>query len=170
MTAYATPTNMMLWFGAKELAEITGLDDLTPVPPTLMRLTIEEGNRTAYSNDEIAAADAALARLQAALDDAGRLMEAQLARRYTLPLDNAVIQQSPLPRICGDLARMLLQDDFSPGEPKERHLRALQWLRDLADGRTELNPAAAHQGQSAGLPVIAAGTRFFSDDQLKGFL
>lgn len=170
MTAYATPTDLITWFGAKELAEITGLDDLTPVPPTLLRLTIDAGNRDDFTAEEIAAADAALTRLQSALDDASRLMDAYLARRYTLPLADAVVSASPLPRICGDLARLLLQDDFSPAEPKTRHLRALDWLQDLALGRTELGSPAAPQGHTAGLPDFTARDRFFSDANLKGFL
>ena len=161
--SYCTAAQLLDRYGAKELAEIATPDDLAVVSGPLMRLTVAGGDRSAHGADETAAADAALARIGAAIDQAGRLIDSYLGGRYALPLDGAVVAASPLPAGCGDLARETLHDDRLPEIVARRADAVRRWLRDLADGRVHLEGVAAAGETGAGMPGIRAGTAVFGD-------
>lgn len=167
--SYATASDLLLWYGARELAQIAAPDDLTPVPEALMRLTIEAGDRSAYGAGEIAAADAALARIQEAIDQGGRLLDSYLGSRFELPLAAAVVAASPLPRICGAFARSHLYEDRESAEVARRRENALHWLRDLVVGVAELPGANPPRGRVAGTVSHVAGERVFDDVTLHGY-
>ncbi len=87
--------------------------------------------------------------LAAAIADAGKLIDSYLSPRYPLPLDQAVIAASPLPRIAGDIVIYLLQDDVAAEESEKRYTHAIGWLKaaqggkaSLGVGDTEVAPAA----------------------------
>lgn len=166
---YATPADMVLWFGADELAGISQPDGLAMVSAQLLRLTVDGEDRSGYGAEEIEAADGALSRIQDALDDATRRMGSYLSGRYQLPLDAAIVPESGLPRICGDMARWLLHDDAPSEVIANRHDRALAWLRDVGNGKAHLAGADAPTGRGAGLADHAAPARTFDATTLDGF-
>ncbi|MBF0445037.1 MAG: DUF1320 family protein [Magnetococcales bacterium] len=169
--SYATPQNLLQWYGAKELAQTATPDDLVVVPAQLMRLTIEGGNRDAFSLEEIASADKALERITAALSEATLLIESYISRRYELPITDTVVQGSPLPRSCGAMARRLLYDDAVPQEVEKRYEHTLGWLRDLANNRADLNLNTTSQGQvGVGLADFENRERIFDNTLLQGFI
>jgi phage gp36-like protein len=171
LMSYATPQNLLEWYGAKELAQIATPDDLIMVPAQLMRLTLDGGNRDAFSVEERAAADSAMTRISAALAESTSLIESYLGDRYSLPIADAVVQTSPLPRACGAMARRLLYDDGVPQEVGQRYELALGWLRDLASSQAGLGSNSTNQTKSAaGLADFTANERIFDQTTLHGFV
>ncbi|MBF0180717.1 MAG: DUF1320 domain-containing protein [Magnetococcales bacterium] len=167
MSGYATAADLLLWYGARELAQCAVPDDLPAIGADLMRLTIAEGDRTPFTPEEIAAADAGLAAIQAALTDAARLIDSYLATRHTLPLAADLAESSGLSRVCGALARRFLHHDQTPEEVARGYDQALAWLRDVGQGRAELRPPAVATG--AGLAAFDASARVFDQETLRGF-
>lgn len=167
--SYTTALDLLTGYGAKELAEIAAPDDLIPVSPELMRRTLSATARDGYSPGEIEAADAAAVRIAAALDEAARLLDSYLARRFSLPLADTVIAAGPLPRVCRDVARRFLYDDQVPEVVTSRHDQALQWLRELASGLVELPGQGEVAGTATGGPAFSASPRVFDATTLQGF-
>lgn len=164
---YASTTDLLLWYGAKELAQIAVPDDLPVVGADLLRLTIEAGDLDAFTDERIAAAQVGLTRMERALSDAQQLMNSYLALRYGLPLADALIANSALPRTCGAIARRLLHQDRVPQEVMTGYEMALSWLKDLATGQAELQQGAANIG--AGMAAFDASDRVFDFETLRGF-
>lgn len=165
--SYATAADLLLWFGAKELAQCAVPDDMAVVSAELMRLTIGQGDRDDFSPEEIAAADVGLAVLDRALSDAEKLLHSYLAGRFALPLSDEQVAQSALPRVCGAVARRFLHHDRVPEEASRGYEMALSWLTDLAVGRAELT--ALPMVTRAGLAAFDAGERVFDQETLRGF-
>ena len=168
--SYATAQHLLLWFGTGEVTEVAVPDDRAPIQAALLRLTLEGKSRTGYSADACATADLAVARIQAALEEAGRMLDSYLATRYPLPLSDAVIEASPLPRACSVLALTLLYDDQLPKAVDQRQKQVLTWLRALAAGHLELAPALAQTGRVAHGPEHVAGMRLFDESTLREFM
>jgi len=78
-----------------------------------------------------------------AIADADKLINSYLAPRYTLPLSQAMIDGSPLPRIAGDIVVYLLQDELAIEESRERYDRAIAWLK-----RVQMNQASLGEADS----------------------
>lgn len=152
---YATPLDL-LFFGAAELAELAAPED-RQVTGELLRLTLEGGDRSAYTPEAIAAADAASARLSEVLERAGKRIDSYLAPRYALPLAPELIASSDLVAACMDIARFMLMEDAATSTVKDRYDRALAWLRDLSTGRASLGELDTAVATPAGRPVIAGG-------------
>lgn len=165
--SYATAADLLLWYGARELAQVAVPDDLSATTPELMRLTIENGDRDLFAPEEIAAADAGLARINRALSDAGLLITSYLAPRHALPLAPELVETTHLPRTCGAITRRLLHNDRVPEEVIKGYDLAMKWLGDLAAGRAELTPTPAATG--AGLAAFDAVDRVFDQETLRGF-
>lgn len=76
-----------------------------------------------------------------------------LRSRVTLPLDPAVVDESPLPGIAADLWRYYAQEDGASEDVRNRYNDALRWLRDFGQGVVEL-PATAGGSQPANDALI----------------
>lgn len=159
--SYATPLQLIGWFGGTELGETAAPDDARAISPALMRLTIDGGNRSAWSAEEIAAADQALINIQTALADASKRMDGYISARYTLPLAEEVVTGSDLPRICGDIARLLLMRSNPREEAIRRETAALGWLRDVSKGIVKLGNDVVAPVNGAGSPMTRQGVRLF---------
>ena len=110
--AYVTRAQLIKRFGRDELIQLTDRDDLGDI-------------------DDAVLADA--------IADAEAIIDAKLrVRGYTLPLDQALIDASPLIRYAGDITRYLLMDDGATEEVSRRHEEALRWLNDVGAGRATL--------------------------------
>lgn len=134
MALYANPTNLLAWFDAQEIAQLATPKRYPVVDAVLLELTASSGDRSAYTQPEIEAADAALARIDGAISNADAEIDSYIGGRYTLPLDAALVSGSGLPRKCGDIARYLLMDDRATDEATSRYDNTLRWLRDVARG------------------------------------
>lgn len=153
---YATPLNLLDRFGDTEMAQLAAPEN-NLVTGALLRLTIAAGDRSAYTPDEQAAADQALARLTTAIADAGHQIDSYLAPRYPLPLETAMIEASNLGQVCADIARYNLMDEQATDEVERRYDRRITWLRDVSQGRASLGAVDTGVATPAGRPVVAGG-------------
>ncbi|MBF0283592.1 MAG: DUF1320 family protein [Magnetococcales bacterium] len=161
---YATPADLLRQFGPAEIAGIARPDDLPAsvrVTGELMRLTVSGEDRAAFSAEERAAADRCLLRIQAALEQASRMMDSYLSRRHSLPLAVERIAVNPLQQICGDLARFTLDDDSKSEVTTSRWHNAIRWLEGVAAGRALLAVGESSSTSDAGRVIASPGVAFF---------
>jgi len=136
---YATAAGMLEEFGANLLSRLA-----TPLPgaavsATLLELTINSGDRTSYTDAEIAAADAAAVVLAEVIGEAEQVMNGYLGQRYTLPLAQATIDGNPIASHCERVALYLLHRNTNrPESVKDDYKDAMGWLKDLATGKARL--------------------------------
>lgn len=148
--AYATPANLLERFSAGELAH-RGSPENALVDADLMALTIEDGDRSGYDADEIAAADAALARWESLLTAADSRINGYLSASgcYIVPL-------SPVPSVITGyachIARWLGYDDQIPEHVQAYYDDTIRALRDIAANKIKLT---ADDGSE--LPAPTAG-------------
>ncbi|MBZ8143413.1 hypothetical protein CLD22_26605, partial [Rubrivivax gelatinosus] len=86
--AYVTHLQLAERPGARELAQVASPDHAAVVADELMDATLRGGDRAAWSEDERAVADAALARIDQVVAQADSLIDGFLVKRgYPLPLN-----------------------------------------------------------------------------------
>jgi len=134
---YTTALQLLDLFGDLEMAQLAAPKS-SAVDGVLLRLTLENGDRSAYSAADIAAADAAEVRLDNIVAEASLEADSYLAPRYALPLSQALINGSALPRKTADIARYLLMDNRSTEEIEKRYNSAIKWLRDISMNKASL--------------------------------
>jgi len=133
---YTTALQLLDLFGEKEVALLSSVNPA--VDETLIRLTVEEGDRTAYSAADTAAADQALVKINKALTSATNFINSYISPRYTLPLTQALIDGSSLSDVCADITRHRLSDDRVTEEVENRFVQARSWLRDISMNKASL--------------------------------
>lgn len=128
--SYCNPIDL-LSYGARELAELVAVDGAV-VDPDLLRLTLEDGDRSSHTQQERDDADQALLALEVACADADLEIDGYLAGRYPLP-----IQQAPgrLVQVAKRIARYNLYATSAPEEIATRYRDAIGWLKGVAAGR-----------------------------------
>jgi hypothetical protein len=72
---YLTAADLEPLPGAHEVAQVATPEHLDVVPAELMRLTLTGGNRDDWSDDQVAAADATLSRVNTAIADAEQIID-----------------------------------------------------------------------------------------------
>lgn len=135
--------------GARELAQVASTEHQPIVDDALMEATLRGTDRSEWSPEEIAEADAAAARIQDAVDHAGGVIDGFLGRRYTLPL-------ASWPKIlgtwCRAIARYQLHKDRISDERTDAIARdyrdALRLLQLVGEGKFSIG---------LGDPSVAAG-------------
>lgn len=139
MAAYCAKADLVERYGAVELAQLT---------------------------DETAAAAADDAEISKACDEATSLVDAYLAKRYTLPL---VTVPTIVRKLACDIARKFLWKDRAGAESvvSQNYDAALTQLRDIARGISGLPDASGLAPASSGgsLKVVSAD-QVFSDELL----
>lgn len=152
--------------GPLEVAQLASPSEHRPVDPELMRLTLVGGVRTQYPANEVAVADAAMARVASACDEANELIDSYLRARYALPLD-------PVPTVLKHmgrrLARYFLHEHLLRGESNEHPAvqqfnAATAFLKSLSRGEVTLGvadptapaPSGSHVQVVAAKPVFSA--------------
>jgi phage gp36-like protein len=138
---YVTPLQLAESPGAVELAQCASASTGAIVDAELMDLTLRGGDRSAYSSDDIAAADDAAARIHDAIVDAGAIIDGYIGKRYALPL------ASPPPIVSAwarAIVRCKLNKDRA-GDPKSDpvardYADALAFLKLIAAGNFSLGP------------------------------
>ncbi len=96
--------------------------------------------------------------LASKIADSDALIDGYLQPRYTLPLS---VVPASLVRIAADIVRYDLQADRATEQVTKRFTDAMKFLRDVADGKTQLGTDAAS------VPVPTSdGAQFTSPDRL----
>lgn len=161
---YITPAGLLSRFDATEMAQVGTPKSYEPVTAELLALTVAAGDRSDYTADEIAAADATLARMQQAAQDASNDVDLYIGARYRLPLADV---PPSLARIAADIARFRLYDDGATDEVERRYTDALSQLKQIAAGTVAL-PANSLPAV-VGAPEYSEGGRTFDRDTLRNF-
>lgn len=162
--------------GALDLAALASPEHEAVVAAELMDATLRSGDRSAWSAEERAAADAAVARIQDAVAEADALIDGFLCQRgYTLPLDltplgAAVVMLSGWSRA---ITRYLLSKNRISDESKDPVARdyrdALKLLRLVAEGKFGLGLAEPVQSASSTDVRFDGAPNVFGRDQLGAF-
>ena len=138
---YLTPDDL-LTLGARELAQLATPDQYPVVDTDLLTATLQGADRSAWTAEEVTAADAALIRIETAISDAEAAIDAALASAgYILPLASA---PGRLATVARDIARYRLYDEALAAEhPAHRAYRdATVYLDQLARGQIRLSTDA----------------------------
>lgn len=137
--SYVTLAQLAEIPGPLELAQVASADQRSPISADLMDLTLREGDRSAYLPEEIAQADAAVARITLAVTEADAIIDGYLARRYTLPLAKTPGLLATWSRA---IARYKLHGDRIGDERTDPIVRdyrdALKLLQLIAEGKFSL--------------------------------
>lgn len=176
---YITPADLAERPGARELAQIASAEHQTMVEPDLMDATLRGTDRSAWMPEQIAVADAALARIVDAVDEASAVIDGYLVQRgYTLPLEMAPTGTGHklLASWARSIARYMLHKSRISDESKDPIARdyrdAQKTLGLLALGKFSLgadDPASSGEA-GAGTDVRFAGApTVFGRDQMKAF-
>lgn len=169
--AYVTPAILLATYGVRELLQASATSDPEHlVTADLLAATISGGDRSGYTADEIAAADAVLANLSEACTQAGAKVDAALLARWpglTVPLAST---PTDVARIALWVARYFVHDAIEDEEKSiiyRRYKDACTELRDLARGLTDLGVVPdADEATSRALPAVAAPAVTFTDSVL----
>jgi phage gp36-like protein len=158
--AYITHQQLLDRPGSRELAEVASNEDGDMVPYELMALTLNGGDRSAFDVEQIADADAALARIDDAIADADGVIDGYLRKAgYTLPLD-------PVPRLvvvwCRAIARYYLHKNRRSLESDDIIVRdykdALSLLQQTVSGKLSLGADDEVVETGAGMPQVTKGS------------
>ena len=170
---YVTPAQLAEGSGAAQ--ELTQLFDVASI--ALLLATIAGDDRSAWTAEEIAVADAALDAIEKAITLADGEVEARLAHRgYPLPQDPAqfpvlTVWARAIARYHLNLQRDLKTEDT--GRVERDYRDALRALQQIADGKLSLgagDPLAAPTPGSAGAgPEVCAPPRVFDRNTLEDY-
>ncbi|MBB1601578.1 gp436 family protein [Variovorax sp. UMC13] len=175
---YVTLVDLAERPGARELAQVAGAEHLVVVEAALMDATLRGVDRAAWPSDAIASADAAVARIKDAVDEAGAVIDGFLAQRgYSLPLElpPSSTGKSVLGAWARSISRYMLHKGRITDESKDPIARdyrdAVKMLKLLAEGKYSLgadDPAQAGSSGSTDVRFAGAPT-VFGRDQLRSF-
>lgn len=165
---YATAADLLDRYEADLVAQRAAPEGVRVVGP-LLKLTVAAADRSSYGSDEVAAADAALARIDEAMLDATGFIDSFLSDRYVLPL-------TPVPRLikrlCCDVARFYLWGDAAVKDSvEERDFKAAQkTLEGIRRGDVKLGvqPEAASTPDRILGEVVGGDERLFTRQSLRG--
>ena len=156
--------------GALELAQVASDEHQAIVDPELMDLTLRAGDRSAYTVEQIAAADEARARIEQVMSETDQQIDGFLRFRHPLPL-------TAVPPLLAVWARSIVRyrlhknlqgDDRS--NPIVRDYRdALRFLADVRDGRFSLGLADATVKPDGLDARFESPPKVFSREQLSKF-
>lgn len=166
--AYATPQTLIDRVADIEtLSQAASPVDQVPVSGELLRLTIESGDRSAFTAEQQAAADDALMSLQMAIGDAESQVNGYLTGRHSVPL--ATVPDAIVRHTIGIAIYYVMGSRAS--EREERMYKdAIAFLRDVARGVVSLGTdASGDQPDTSGTVQFEPGTKHFGRDQ-DGFL
>lgn len=167
--AYLTPAQLISGGGSlTEIAQIYAVDE------SLLRATVDGDDRSEWSAEQIAAADAALVSIIDVLERASAEIDTYLARRgYALPLQAA--QFPALATWARMIGRYHIQQQRDvrtedSGRIERDYRSASRDLEAVAAGRRGLgagDPLLAAESAGSGISMQSEG-RLFSRDSLRG--
>lgn len=160
--------------GARELAQVATPADERAVDDALMNATLVGSDRSQWSAEESAVADAALARIDAAVEQADATIDGFLRMRNYLPLADHFDEVPGIVTAWSRaISRYILHKDRIASEGTDPVVRdyqdALKLLRELAAGRFSLGAGDIQAATGVGSPEISAPPRIWTRDTLKDF-
>lgn len=163
---YITPAQLAERPGARELAQVATRERDAIVSDDLMDATLRETDRNAWTSDQVAIANDALARIVEAITEADGIIDGFLAKRYPLPL-------SVIPGLVTawsrSITRYLLHKDRLSGESDDPIVRdyrdALKLLALVAAGKFSLgaDDPGLTDTEAADVQFVADGRVFRRD-------
>lgn len=165
---YASAAQLLARYNAEEIAQRADASVPSLVDGELLSKAAAGEDLSAYSAEEQAAAAAALAKVNRALQDAEQTINTYLGGRYQLPLSNA---PEVLERIACQIARFVLYDDSATDQVKTLYQDSIKFLESVAAGRVQLgiSDSGAAAQPSAGAEMVSAGL-VFSRNNSKDFI
>lgn len=165
---YVTLLQLAEMPGALELAQVATAKFAPLIDAELMELTLRDEDRTAFTPEEIAAADDAARRIEQASSESDALIDGYIGKRYKLPL-------ASIPGILITWARAITRyklhgDRISDAntDPIARDYRdAIRFLTLVSEGKFSLgieDPSA--QGSGPGEVQFNPGHKVFGRDYL----
>lgn len=147
--------------GWDDLAQRAGMNAL--VDAELMQATVGGAARTQWSAPAIAAADAALLRMNEALGRASAHADTYLFPRYraVMPLAPELVAGSSLPAVVAAIAFKRLHGAMVPDEVRKGSQWADDYLRDVSKGVVSLGAVDATVAQPAGRMVSRVPPKAF---------
>lgn len=158
--AYATALELVIAFGARELAEVSTPKRFDVVGDERLELAIEGAIVTGEPDEN--ALEACLDAINEALSIADSLVDSYLGMKYTLPLAST---PTALKKRTLDLARFELHDERATEEVRNRRNDAIKWLEMLAAGKATLGDPAIDSGaaNTAGVKVADTPAQKFTN-------
>ena len=128
-----------------------------------------EGVRDRYSAEERAAADAAMIKINRALEDASGEIDAHLEAKYQLPLSTVPLK---LEQVCCDIARYALYDDQPTEHITKRYDDAIKYLLNVSRGVISLGIDETSAAPIAQNDVVdfTEGSNVFDRQTSKSFI
>lgn len=159
----------------RELAQVATPERDAIVEDALMEATLRGQDRSTWTSEAVAIADAALEHIERMLADADGVIDGFLRIRkpvpYTVPLD-------PVPEIVSVWARwiaryLLHKDRVGTTEQQDPVVRdykeALRFLQLLADGKFSLGATDPLPPAGVGTPEACAPERIFTHETLRDY-
>lgn len=166
---YATATDLITRFGAKEIAQRADRSTPRLVTEQLMKDAAAGASLAAYTAPQQAAAADVMVVVNRALGDADNTIDAHVSARYQLPI-------APVPPILGriacNLARRYLFDDQVTEAIKDAYDDDMKVLAAVRDGKASLGTDAVSNqapASTAGAELVS-GDRVWGRDSSGGFL
>lgn len=160
---YATIANLVqaATGGWDELAQRSA--STAEVDGELLRLTVDGGDRSAWSEAAQAAADEAVTKLNAALDRAARHADTYLFPRYrtVMPLSAEMVEGSDLPSVVAAIALKRLYGTSVPEDIRKGTQWAEDYLQSLAKGVVSLGALDTQVAQPGGRAAVRAPSKAF---------
>lgn len=149
--------------GSLELAQVASEAHGAVVDAELMELTLTGGDRSAYTAQQIADADAAKATIEAASAEADAVIDGYLGKRYALPLPTILPILTTWARSITRYRLHANRISDPDRDPIARDYRdAIKFLTQVAAGNFSLGLDDPEQTTSAGADVrFTAGTKVF---------
>ena len=163
MAAYATLADLVnaATGGWTELAQRAAPEDV--LAPVLLQAVAAGADTSAWTSEAVAVAQAALARLQDALDRASKHADTYLFPRYRvrMPLPDDLVQGSSLPSAVAAIALKRLYGTSVPEDLRRGAAWADDYLTGLSKGTVSLGGADVDVAQPAGRMVTRAPASAF---------
>lgn len=161
--SYATPADLLKRvYDIEHLAQRLGPRDLPPVSGELLRLSIEGADRSAYTADQISAADKSLEKINQALADGSRLADRYLSGRYLTPV--ATPPDDLVMHVC-HWALWSLYEDKVPDAIAGKYAACMMFLKEVSKGTLRLEiPTPDSTGTGTNSAVIEHDGNVFGRD------
>jgi phage gp36-like protein len=136
---YATAADYVQEFGFTETFQLLR-DEAELLTVELLREAMAGVFLSGHTDDEIAAATQAVARLADIIVRSERFIDGFIRSAVTLPLTQDQVDQTPLKTCCLELSRCQLKDDDDNMSElqQERCKEARSWLKEVARGNVKL--------------------------------
>jgi|GEM_PF-2119260 len=161
---YATASDLLSRFDPDEIAQRTDMSVPRVVTGALL---VQAASGAVLSPTDQQSVAAPMAKIVQALQDAEDTIHGFIMGRYSVPLSNA--PQAIVLAEC-NLARYFLYDENPPDTVTKRYEAAIDLLKSLRDGKSDLGPAGPNPAQDpVGTVMIAQGNKTFRDCELDAY-